>query len=141
MAASAGQWNGISGAAWRMIWKYKNFIGPVQSGLYLQSTAPPGFGGAPGVTDLRYSGSRITAGNIYLNSTYTWNTVGTMSSSTKRADVRTIAIHEMGHQVYLNHPSSCGSMTSAEVAASMNPNWTKKWYTNSDDKAGTAARK
>jgi hypothetical protein len=141
MAAAAGQWNGISGASWTVSWKNYDFIGPTQATVLRQSTAPPGFGGAPAVTDLRYSGSTITGGNIYLSTAFTWNTSGTMNQTNKQADVRTIMVHEFGHEVYLNHPSSCGGMTTDEVNSAMNPNWRQKWYTNADDKAGTAARK
>ena len=141
MSASAGQWNGISGANWTVAWKNYSFVGPVMASVRKQSTAPPGFGGAPAVTDLTYSGSTITAGSIFLNSAFTWNTSGTMNQANRQADVRTIMVHELGHEVYLNHPSSCGSMTTDEVNAAMNPNWVKKWYTNPDDKAGAAARK
>ena len=59
----------------------------------------------------------------------------------KYVDVRTVAIHELGHQVYLSHPSSCGSMTTNEILAAMNPNWFQKWYTNTDDIAGLQYRK
>ncbi|MGW5240886.1 hypothetical protein ACWEOW_18290 [Monashia sp. NPDC004114] len=66
---------------------------------------------------------------------------GSVNQSTKQADVGTVMVHELGHEIYLNHPSACGSMTSAEVGAAMNPAWVKRWYTNSDDKAGAAVRK
>lgn len=141
MASAAAQWNGISGASWSVSWKNYNFVGPVMAFVYKQSSAPPGFGGAPGVTDLRYSGSTITGGNIYMNSTFSWNTSGTMNQANKQVDVGTVMVHEMGHEVYLNHPSSCGAMTTAESGAAMNPAWVTRRATNSDDKAGVAARK
>jgi hypothetical protein len=58
-----------------------------------------------------------------------------------QVDVRTVAVHEFGHEVYLNHPSSSGTMTSAEQGAAMNPAWVTRWNSNSDDKAGVAYRK
>ena len=75
-----------------------------------------------------------------FNNTFTWNTSGTMNGTLKQADVRTIAVHEMGHASGLNHPDVCGAMDSAEIASAMNPNWTQKWTVNSDDKAGIALR-
>ena len=56
-------------------------------------------------------------------------------------DVRTIAIHELGHEVHLNHPAVCGAMTTNEVLAAMNPNRSKKWFTNTDDIDGLQYRK
>lgn len=141
MAAAARQWSGIPGADWTVAWKNYSFVGPVMARVLKQATAPPGFGGGPAVTDLRYTGSTITAGNIYLSTGFTWYTDGSMNQADRLVDVQTIMIHELGHEVYLNHPSSCGSMTSAEVYAAMNPNWKQKWYTSADDEAGAAARK
>jgi hypothetical protein len=141
LAAAAGQWSHLSGASWVVYYKKNGFIGPVNADMYLKSSAPPGYSGAPAVTDLKYSGSRITSGSIYFNKSFSWNLTGTLNQAGKKADVRTVAIHELGHEIYLNHPSSCGSMTSAEVAAAMNPNYKKKWTTNADDRAGAAARK
>lgn len=144
LRSSASAWSGVSGASWTVSYVPPDFIGPVPSPVvnaYRQASAPPGWGGAPALVDLKYSGGTITGGNVYFNSSFTWNTTGTMNQADKKADVRTIATHEFGHQVYLNHPSSCGAMTTAERAASMNPNWVQKWGTRADDKAGLAVRK
>lgn len=145
LSPAAAQWNNISGAAWHLSYYATDFVGPIPAPLIdirLMSSAPPGYGGAPGVTNLVLSGSTVVDGDTYFNSAYTWNSTGTMNQSTLKADRRTVAIHEFGHQIYLNHPNSCGTpLTSAETSAAMNPNWTQKWVTNSDDKAGAAARK
>ncbi len=144
LSASASQWNGIAGANWTL--KYHSYNNSNTSGehVYLYrfgDAPPPGFGGAPAMTALVYSGGEITGGNIFFNSAFTWNTSDTLNQAQKKADVRTVAVHELGHEVYLNHPSACGTVTSAEKAAAMHPNWTTKWYTKSDDKAGLAVRK
>lgn len=144
MDLSAASWSGVSDATWRVGYVEPGFVGPVASPYvhaYLQSSAPPGWGGAPALVDLRYSGSAITGGTIYFNSAFTWNTSGTMDQSARRADVRTIATHELGHHVYLNHPGACGAMTTAETASVMHPNWTRKWGLRADDLAGLRARK
>lgn len=143
MAAAANQWNGITGANWSVSWKNKDFIGPVMAWVYWEPLGP-GYAGVPGVTDLMYDGTTIWAGDIYLNADFSWNTSGTMHQTNKQADVRTIMVHELGHEVYLNHPSSTncdGALTGEEASAAMHPSWTMKWYTNADDKAGAAARK
>ena len=93
----------------------------------------------PGATS-NSSGATHASSWMRFNTTFTWNTSGTMNQAQKQADVRTVALHEMGHASGLNHPSVCGAMTSAEIASAMNPNWTAKWTVNSDDKAGIALR-
>jgi Matrixin len=93
----------------------------------------------PGITlGPATSGTHATA-SVILNSRFTWNTSGTMNQAQRRTDVRTVSLHEIGHANGLHHPSACGAMTAAEVASAMNPNWTNKPNTNSDDKAGIAA--
>ncbi len=94
----------------------------------------------PGGTSLNTYASNHSSSWMRFNSNWTWNTSGTLSLSQMKADVHTIVMHEMGHASGLNHPDVCGSMTSAEVASSMNPNYVKKWTINSDDAAGIHSR-
>ena len=61
-----------------------------------------------------------------------------MNQAQSKADITTVALHEMGHWLELLHPSDCGAMDANEVAAVMNPNWVKKWATNIDDQTGAA---
>jgi hypothetical protein len=93
----------------------------------------------PGAT-INGAGATHSTSTMWFNDNFTWNFVGTMSQSQMKADVHTVVMHEMGHSSGLNHPDVCGAMTSSEVAASMNPNWTKKWTINSDDAWGIQSR-
>lgn len=144
LQASSRQWNGIAGSTWAVGTVAKNWQGPVPHAgrWYLNTTAPGGFGGAPGITQLSFGdnpGGTITWANIYLDKNWTWNLTGTMNQSRKQADVRTVGTHELGHLLMLHHPWACGSMTTAEKDAVMNAEWKKKWALSSDDKAGAAA--
>lgn len=145
LAGAGSQWNDVAGAAWSLSYYRVGFVGPVsvpQARLFRQAAAPGGWGGAPALTALSIDSSkRITSGDVYFDSSWSWNLTGTMRQSSKVADVRTVAVHEFGHEILLNHPSGCGAMTEAEKAAAMNPAWVKRWATNADDKAGLAARK
>ncbi len=95
---------------------------------------------APGGTLNNTNSSPHSSSRMRFNSDFTWNFSGTFSQALKKADVHTVVMHEMGHSSGLNHPDLCGPMTSAEVASSMNANWTKKWSINSDDAAGIHSR-
>ena len=141
LSKAANQWNGYRDANWTVNWYGVGYPGQVQAKVHKQSTAPDGFDNGPAVTAIKPSGSAIISGDIYFNDAFTWNLSGGMSKSEKYADVRTVAIHELGHEIYLNHPGACGSMTDNEVLAAMNPNWFQKWYTRGDDIDGLQARK
>jgi Matrixin len=145
LQASSAQWNGISGSNWAVGTVGKSWQGPVvhKGSWYMNASGPAGgFGGAPGITQLSFqpsNGGTITWANIFLNSSFSWNTNGVLNQSTKQADIRTVATHELGHLLMLHHPGACHTMSTAEKAAVMNVTWTKKWSLNSDDKAGAAA--
>jgi hypothetical protein len=145
MSAAVGQWDRRGGSDWRIGWLGINSSSSSTITISLTGSAPgAGFAGNPAYTYLVVPNStegEITSGNVYLNSAYAWNLTGVMSQSQKKVDVQTILVHELGHEVYLNQPAACGSMTSAEVAAAMNNNWTLKRAINSDDGAGVAFRK
>ncbi len=83
--------------------------------------------------------NKIVAANTWMNPAYTWNQAGTMNQAQLKADVLTVALHELGHWLQLNHPPVCGAMDANEVAAVMNPNWTAKWVLGADDKNASAA--
>lgn len=74
----------------------------------------------------------ITHSKTYLNAYYTWNTSGTMDKANKKTDVKTVAMHEFGHWLVLDHDSRYTS-------AVMWPNWTKKWSLTTDDINGIKA--
>jgi hypothetical protein len=140
LGSSANQWSNYPNANWTVNWLGIGYTGAVHAKMR-KSSPPGGFGGVPVLTDLQTSGSTILAGDIYFNDAFTWNLTGTMSSAQLKADVRTVAIHELGHEVYLNHPDSCGALTMSEIAAAMYPNWAQKWFTNTDDIDGLQVRK
>lgn len=136
LRSSANAWNDISGANWTLKWRNKSFTGPTPVTVSKQASAPPGFKGNPAVTDIVIKNGYIVGGNIYFNNSWSWNFDGTMNFSKKKADVRTIAVHEMGHETHLNHPSACGAMNSAEKKSAMNPAGVKRQSINSDDREG-----
>ncbi|GAA0809539.1 matrixin family metalloprotease [Spirilliplanes yamanashiensis] len=143
LTASAGQWSGISGSTFRMTAVARNFNGPIYGGSVTHGASSSHRPEAPGVTLISRNGNTITSVRTIFNPRWHFNDTGSFnqSSNPPRADVRTVLVHELGHWLVLNHPSACaGAMTASEKASSMNPNFTKKWNTNADDKAGAAAK-
>ncbi|WP_224273669.1 matrixin family metalloprotease [Nocardioides lacusdianchii] len=136
IVASAGQWSNISGASWAIL-----ITSAAESMTLRYATPAGGFGGAPGVTTLAISGNTVVSGDVYLNPNWSWNLNGNLNQANRVADVRTITVHELGHELVLEHPNQCGPMSSAEIAAAMNPNYVQKWNVNSDDRAGAAFMK
>ncbi len=109
--------------------------GPYQAYAYLYdldslSYYVPGATWTYGATGDVYN---IVGAETALNSTWSWNTSGTMSLGFKVADVLTITLHEMGHWMLLGHP--CGSQPSAVMC----PQNSAKWNLSSDDQAGIQA--
>lgn len=137
LKASLSQWNNISGANWTLIWSPSSAV----HFTFRYATPSGGFGGAPALTAIQTLGGSVNGGDVYFNPNWSWNESGNLNQANKVADVRTVTVHELGHELVLTHPNECGAMTTAEVGSAMNPNFTKKWYTNSDDKAGAAYMK
>jgi hypothetical protein len=140
---AADRWDNIASTGnWRLTWNGVNNSGLVQIFLWQD---PPGIGGNPAVTrvERNYSSDpgRISDGDIYMDSDWNWNTNGNMNQANMVVDVGTVITHEIGHNVYLNHPGQCGGMSQAEQNSAMNPQYQQKWYINDDDRAGAAFRK
>jgi hypothetical protein len=131
-------WNGVSGSALHYGLVFNdgspNRYHTINRVNFSSAGFPTNIPGA--ATRSGFVNGRHQYSHVYLNSLFSWNTVGTMNESLNQADVHTVAMHEVGHSSGLNHPSVCGPMTTAEVAAAMNPNWQKKWNLNSDDQSG-----
>jgi hypothetical protein len=151
--ASRSQWNGIAGSAF-------SYSGPSRVTGALPPRGAHGVGirhyditndGVPISTPAWTSNLDPLSANhsiayVNLSNRWTWNLTGSFNQSTRQADVRTVVTHEMGHANGLAHPwqGNCSgsvtrSMTAAEQASVMNVTFTKKWTTNSDDKAAMAS--
>ncbi len=129
------QWNNIANSNWYYGVPYRSDQSNYVFRVDFIDFSAAGYPNVPGATVPTYSGTTVTKTIIHMNSDYSWN--GNMVPGVS-ADRRTVLVHEFGHPLVLLHPGDCGSMTSDEVAAAMNPNWTTKHVTNSDDKAGIA---
>jgi hypothetical protein len=108
-------------------------IGPVNGWVDL---AAYGTAWPPGITAVYFHPSdpyEVTYAETYLNTSWTWYTDGTMSETLKRADVRTITTHEIGHWLALDHDCSVSTL------AVMCPNWAAKWSLYWDDWLGIHA--
>ncbi|WP_212841888.1 matrixin family metalloprotease [Catellatospora sp. IY07-71] len=134
------QWNGITNsslALWGPIWN----SGTANPEFVVDRVYFPSYGlpDVPGITLGPATSGTHTHAEVYLNTNFSWNTSGTMSQANRQVDVRTIAVHEIGHANGLHHPDACGAPDSAEIASVMYVNWTKKQNTTADDKAGMAS--
>lgn len=128
-------WNGVSGANWQLFY----LPNLTDTDVKMRFSTYTGMANVPGSVKLVYSNGTITAADIYFNPSWNWNNEGVMNQANQKVDVRTVAVHEWGHQIYLNHPAACGgTVTNEEQNAVMTVEYTKKWYTKPDDRAGLA---
>jgi hypothetical protein len=137
---SSRQWNGVTGSNWHIAYtsgsdftfKFKYSVPPY----------PYSFGGAPALTRKEASGTTITNADIFFDPSWAWNQNGNHNQANQIADVRTVAVHELGHELRLEHPSRCvGVVTPDEKLAVMTADYTKKWTIRSDDEGGTLIMK
>lgn len=102
------------------------------------SFSAAGYGSSPGTTfTYRDSNNKITGASSYFNSDKTWfdSTVENQNWPSGQFDRRTVALHEIGHWMYINHPSACGQ---SHPEAVMEPTYVTKTYLRSDDLLGLA---
>src|SRR5574341_331633 len=99
-----------------------------------------GWGTVPGttVTYKETNGTKLTGAVSYFNSDKTWfnSTVQGQTWPSGQYDRRTVALHEIGHWMYLDHPTVCGNNHPEAV---MHPNPVTKHYLADDDKNGLYA--
>lgn len=141
-------WSAISSsrAAWNNIdtiyYAYPQFnsYDPGDFNIWPKDFSAAGWDDVPGATYNTSNANPHVASNVYLNTDWTWNTTGSLDPNHHIADVRTITTHEFGHSSGLAHPYSCDPpYTSAEKAAVMWVDWTKKWTVQSDDRTGISS--
>ncbi|MDQ1711005.1 MAG: hypothetical protein QOE45_455 [Frankiaceae bacterium] len=139
VSASVTAWNNATGS-WNASYIPPGNFGPPYRGGWVARIdfSNAGYADVPASTLSNWT-SNMTWADTYLNTDWSWNTSGTMNQAGKNVDVRTIVIHELGHWLSLDHPNQCGSMTTNEINAVMNPNWTNKPNLNADDNAGSSA--
>jgi hypothetical protein len=111
---------------------YTGISGPVLMNINRTSFSAAGWAGDPGVTQVTFSGANLGSATVNLNSDWTWNTTCGFNQASKQADFLTVALHETGHAVSLNHDSRFTS-------AVMWPNYTCKQSLTTDDLNGIAA--
>lgn len=106
-----------------------------------QDFAYYGYPDVPGLTqNMDKSNGRHNRSDIHLHSNFNWNLDGIMNQNERKADVRTVSVHEIGHSTGLGHPRNCGDpFTFDEENSAMHPNWKKKWTTRVDDDNGNKA--
>ncbi|MGA5204367.1 matrixin family metalloprotease [Streptomyces variegatus] len=101
-------------------------------------------GNAPGYAAAQRSGSTHKGGTLYLSNRFRWVN-GSQNISQGKADVQTVAVHEVGHFTGLAHPwpphcSDGSSYTNAEKKSVMTAvNTGTRRALNSDDIAGVRA--
>jgi hypothetical protein len=137
MVAAVNQWNGTSRLYLEPTinsTQYWNFNIDTRDFVFA------GWADNPGKTlmyGVDFFTQRWNRADAMLNVTYTWNTNGTFNQAQKKADVRTVTLHEVGHAIGLRHPIDCGQpYDAAEQNAAMHFSWSYKWSTRADDDAG-----
>lgn len=101
-------------------------------------------GSAPGYAQAQRSGSTHKGGALYLSNRFTWVNAS-QNINQKKADVQTVAVHEVGHFTGLAHPwaphcSDGSAYTAAEKKSVMTAIATgTRRALNSDDIAGVRA--
>ncbi len=130
--ASCNVWNGLTNSTWKL----QNSGAPVAWWGKKSFSAAGWPSNIPGRTLLYWNSSnRLYDAESYINSNFTWNNTGVMDQAAKKADYKTVMIHETGHWAVLDHPSAIGQ---SHPEAVMEPTWTKKWALAADDKNGIA---
>lgn len=102
-AARAGQTWSSATSTFRTTAAPQALHGPFVARMH-DGSLPSQFDGNPGVTTLTYpSKYRISGATTLFNSLWSFNFTGQMDQATRKADFETIALHEMGHWLWLGH--------------------------------------
>jgi len=132
VVTSSNRWsNAATGKKFSFI-NYTGLFGPVRMNINRTSFSAAGWPGDPGVTQVSFSGGKVSFATVNLNSDWTWNTACTLSQALRKADFLTVTLHEMGHAVSLNHDPAFPN-------AVMWPNYTCKQNLTADDLNGIQA--
>lgn len=70
---------------------------------------------------------------VYFNTDWTYDLFGRFDQIRRIADLRTVAIHELGHSVGLNDQRICAPITSQEFVSPMHATYNFKQSTKPDD--------
>lgn len=130
---AAARWSqGSTGIPFTIV-NFNGQIGPTRMRVSAANFASIGYPDVPGANALtQLSTGRLASSLLRFNTTWSWNTSCTLNQSQKKADVLTIALHEMGHSVSLNHDP-------AQTGAVMWPNYVCKQTLRTDDRNGVDA--
>jgi hypothetical protein len=142
VTAAITGWNAIPGSTLHYFpAQFNSQVTTPELGVERVSTRAVGLPDVPGIA----LGSEVrnhTTVDVVLSADFSWNTSGVMDQATRKTDVWTILMHEVGHASGLAHPSECGPghPTPLERQGVMFVDWMTKHNPNSDDQAGIASR-
>lgn len=132
IASAAGQWSKPqTGKNFDFI-NYINQTGPTRVYITETNFATQGLGTNNGTTIRSFANGKIIGATVYFNNTWSWNNTCIYDANQKKADFITVALHELGHTIVLEHDSN-------NQQAVMWPAQVCRQSLTADDKAGVGA--